>query len=296
MKKILLLVLFLMFVPSVLARGFRRPTPTSIPTPVPTSSKFCINYGHQSVTYDLSGKVTTDLNRLMQSGVTCLRIYYGDFNYSPVESLAVFAKSKGFRVIVGGSWMTLTSDQLATYSTQVMQMASWAQTNHMDQFSLGNEQEYRLSGITNDQWVTFLTGLATQVKTVFSGKVSYETSGDFADLWATKNLGDIDLLGLNLYCGYACNLNYLNENITAHGINHVYISETNADMDTGLYNKDSVHAAEVSGDAVKLLSAGVPVYYFTYSACNENGVANHWGLYQCNVLKQPLTSGILNIK
>lgn len=310
MKKILYLsatILTLLFFSSVaFARHGNHPRPTPSPTPTPSvsptpsptpvgSGNLCINYGDQTATYNLT-QVAVDLAILNTAKINCLRLSYMGWNNAQSEALAIFAQSKGFRVIVGGDWGTLTASQEASYQSQVLTEATWAQANKIPQMSLGNEQEYRLSGLTQTQWYTFLETLATKVKTVYSGQVSYETSGDFANFWATKPLGSIDLLGLNLYCGYGCNANYLQENITAHGATHMYVSETNADMSISQYGNDATHASEVTGDAVKLLNFGVPVYYFTFSTCNNsNGVQTNWGLYQCNVLAQPLTAKALGI-
>ncbi|MDE2100932.1 MAG: hypothetical protein KGL39_27040 [Patescibacteria group bacterium] len=304
MKKLLMIVplLLLLSAPVVYAQRWHHqppppsPAPAPAPAPVPLGSQnLCMNYGHQATSYNMT-QVSQDLSILSQAKINCLRLSYMGWNNLQSEALALYAKSKGFRVILGGDWGTLTPSQLSSYQSQVLTEAQWAQTNHIDQLSLGNEQEYRLSGLTKDQWVSFLQSLASQVKQVYSGQVSYETSGDFASYWATKSLGSIDLLGLNVYCGYDCNANDVNINIQAHGINHVYISETNADMSTGNYNNDSTHASEVSGDTVKLLNLGVPLYFFTFSTCNNaDGVPSYWGLFQCNNLAQPLTAALLGI-
>lgn len=273
------------------------PPPT--PTPTPSSNNLCMNYGHQAYTYDLSagGQVAKDLAVMTKAGINCVRLSYMGWNNAQSEALAVFAKSKGFRVIVGGDWGSLTSSQLTSYQSQVLTQAKWAQANSIDQMSLGNEQEYRLSGLTKDQWVSFLQTLATAVKKVYQGKVSYETSGDFASYWSTKSLGDIDLIGFNAYAGYGANAGFVTGPAKVFGIDRVYISETNADMDTGNYDSDAVHATEVKGDAVKLLGLGVPVYFFAFGAANNtNGVADHWGLYDnAGNVRQPLTAAALGL-
>jgi hypothetical protein len=274
------------------------PTPIPIPSPpLPSTNKICINYGHYATSYDLStsGRVAKDLAILANAGITSLRLAYIGWNNPQSEALAVFAKSKGFRVVLGGDWDTLSPDQENAYTSEVLQEAAWAQAHGIDQFSVGNEQEYRLSGMSQREWHDFITGLATQVKQVLKGVVSYETSGDFADFWAGQSLGGLDLIGFNLYAGYGANSSWVQKNVKAHGQSHVYVSETNADMDTGDYNDDATHAQEVTGDALKLTGLGIPIYYFTFATNNSNGVANHWGLYQNSSLAQPLTAGVLGI-
>lgn len=242
--------------------------------------------------------MATELSHLTASGVTCIRLSYMGWNNTESEKLAVFAKAKGFRVIIGGDWPLFHISDEASYTSQVITEAKWAQLNHIDQFSLGNEQEYNLSGITQQQWATYLIGLATQVRAVYGGKISYETSADFSRiLWNKQKLGDIDLIGENLYCGYDCNASYLKDAISALGVTHVYVSETNSDIDTGKYNNDATHATEVSGDSLKLTNMGVPVYYFAFGTCNgNNGVSDNWGIFQCSILKQSITAAVLGLK
>lgn len=260
------------------------------------NTNLCMNYGDQAYTYNMT-QVASDLKVLSTANIKCIRLAYISWNDTQSEKLAVYAQSQGFRVIIGG-WFgdKFTPALESSYTADVMTEAKWAQTNNIPQFSLGNEVEYSLSGLTQQQFYTYLETLGAQVRTVYSGTISYETSGDFTSDWAKEPLGTIDMLGINLYCGYACNANYLKQNIAAHGASHVYVSEADADMSTRAYSKDSVHASEVKGDAMQLLSYGVPVYYFTFSTCNNtNGVPTNWGLYQCNRLEQPLTAATLGI-
>jgi hypothetical protein len=303
MKKTILFLLGISIASVAFARGHHTPKPAPIPAPT-AASGFCINYGEYTQSYDLSanGQVAQDLATLKAANITCLRLAYYTFNFAPSESLALFAQSKGFSVILGGGWWAngssvISPSNLATYTSEVMQQAAWAQANGIPQMSLGNEQEYYLNGITDSQWASYITGLAAQVKTVYSGKVSYETSGDFADEWATQSLGSLDLLGVNLYCGYQCNLNYATELINHFGASHVYISETNCDMtNVASCSNDASHAAEVEGDAVQLLKLGIPEYYFAYSGGSADGVPTYWGLFNGTNLQQPLTAAVLGIK
>jgi hypothetical protein len=271
----------------------------------------CINYGHGG-DYDVSkgGRVDTDISKLQDSNITCVRIAYDGWNNPDLEAVALLAKSKGEYVVFGGDWGDLDPSQLNDYTAQVLKEANWAEDNKIDQFSLGNEQEGRLNGMTKYQWVTFVKSLATKVKEVYGGKISYEINGNDADFWATQTRGDIDLLGFNLYCGHGCNKEYLQENIDAHGVDHVYVSEINADMDTGDYENDTAHADELKADLIRLRTEfpNTPFYFFTYEACStsghdNNGVAAHWGVFQCNPqnvaeynLAQPAVAAVLGIR
>jgi exo-beta-1,3-glucanase (GH17 family) len=275
-----------------------KPTPILIPLATqpsqPANNKLCLNYGHQTNDYDLLDQVNSDLTRIKDSGITCLRLAYEHWNYHRMLDLAEFAKSKGFRVIVGGYFGDLSEDKLDAYKAEVLEQAKWAQANHIDQLSLGNEQEYKMS-ISSDQWYGFLLEMAEEVRAVYSGIISYETSGTMHEFWLDKSLGEIDMLGFNMYSGYNTNTQRLQKFITAHGKERVYVSETNADMELEKFHDDFVHAQTVAQNTLPLLELGIPVYFFTYATCNSS-VENYWGLYQCGELAQPETAKALGIE
>ncbi len=103
--------------------------------------------------------------------------------------------------------------------------------------------------------------------------------------------GDIGLLGLNLYCGYTCNANYLQEAINAFGVSHVFVSETGCDAQAiASCQSDAGRAAEIETDAM-LLHKNFPstsMYFFTWAANGSMGVPNYWA-----VNDEPLTLSAL---
>jgi len=276
------------------------PNITPPPTPSTTgSTALGFNFGHDSTNYDLSpnGVVAQQLAYLTTSGITMIRTAYMGWNNQQSEALALFAKSKGYYVIIGGDWGTLSPTDVQTYDADVLSEAKWAQANHIDQLSIGNEQEYRLSGMSAAQFQSSLKSLAAQVRAVYSGKISYETQPYQIASWQSVGLGDIDMLGLNLYCGEPCNENFITQAINAFGITHVYISETNADMSTGQYTNDATHAQEVTNDALVLHRTfrTMPIYYFAFGANGNDGVPSYWGIYNGTILQQPLTAKVLSL-
>ncbi|HTP92309.1 MAG TPA: hypothetical protein VMJ52_11265 [Xanthobacteraceae bacterium] len=262
--------------------------------PASSPTGLCFNYGHDTQHYDLSpsGQVAQDLRRLESSGVRCIRTAYFGFNDANSKALALFAAARGFYVIVGGEWGKLDRSQFAEYDAQANQEARWAQANGIPQFSLGNEQEYRLSGVSASQWAIHISDLAGQVHAIYSGRVSYETSGDFADGWAKAELAKLDLIGLNLYGGYSFNARAVQENIAAHGVGRVYVSETGCDIAHVAGCKSDIGiASEVKRDLVKLI-AGYPqtaFYAFTWRAGGTDPA--FWGL-----VNYPQTLAVLGIK
>jgi hypothetical protein len=228
----------------------------------------CFNYGHDGYVHDLSpgGQVAQDFQRLMNGGVRCLRIAYNGFNDVLAEALARFAKVRGFYVISGGEWGQLDVGQLPQYRAQVMQQAKWAQANGIDQLSVGNEQEERLTGISFSRWANEIVAMAADLRAFFYGAVSYEASGYFVDDWPKVNIGSLDLLGLNLYNGYSFNAHGLQENIDAHGVSHVYMSETNCDIaHVPLCQTDEGLATEMKGDLLKLIQDFPQTAFYVYT-------------------------------
>lgn len=274
------------------------PTPTPTPDPTPTAGvlpNVGFNVFHDQPS---TSDALKQLAILKSAGVTHVRPYYNGQNDPVMKTFVMLAKNAGFSVIAGADHGTISSSYLPTYTTGILAQAKWAQDNGIEQMSLGNEQEYRLSGITQAQWASYLRGLATQVKAVYSGKISYEASGDHADFWATQTLGDIDLLGLNVYCGYSCNKNYLQKNIDKHGVAKVYVAESNCDMPyVSSCKTDSGHATQIQSDFLKLAKEypNTKFYYFAFGADGGMGVPTSWGLYNNATLMQPLTAQALGL-
>jgi hypothetical protein len=265
-------------------------TPASAASP---AKGLCFNYGHDGYVHDLSpgGQVAQDFQRLSAGGVHCLRIVYNGFNDVQAEALARLAKAWGFYVISGGEWGMLDIAQLPQYRAQAMQHAQWAQANGIDQFSVGNEQEARLSGISFDLWASQMVALAADVRAVFYRTVSYEAGGNFADDWAKVNIGSLDLLGINSYGGYERNALSLRENMATHGASHVYLSETNCDAIHVLpCRTDAGLSEEMKGDLLRLMREfpETAFYVYTWRAVGHDVLAS--------MVNYPQTLAMLGIR
>jgi hypothetical protein len=270
------------------------PTPTPVATYVNTpapqvNSGWCMNALHDDPT--TAAAIMAEIKAVKAAGFNCVRLAYQNFNNADSEQGALDAKSLGMYVILGAEWGTFTQSQFSQYESEALTQFKWCQANGIQQCSLGNEQEYRLNGLSDSQWISDLISMAVSMRAVYSGKISYETSGDFTEAWVTQSLGDIDLLGLNLYCGYTCNANYLQEAINAFGVSHVYVSETGCDAQAvKSCQSDAGRAAEIKTDAV-LLHKNFPatsMYFFTWAANGSTGVPNYWA-----VNDEPLTLSAL---
>lgn len=294
----------LLALPSVAFGAHRHHYPLATPVPIASVriktpeaiSPMCFNYGHQPLVngaYDMA-QVASDLALLKSKGFNCIRTADYGLNADITKSLALYAKSQGFKVQIGNddSGNGLNSSMLSAYDAGVIANAKWAQANHIDELSVGNEQEYRLSGLSKSSWISHVKSLASQVKRYYSGKVSYATSGDFVDDWIRSgSLGSLDALGLNLYCGYDCNASSLTRGINKFGRTHIEITETNCDIKyVPSCQTDAGLALEVQNDAIKLLNFGVPTYFFAFRSGGD-GTPDYW-----QVLQYPLTMQALGLR
>lgn len=264
-----------------------------------TTSQLCYNYGHQPLKngqYDMV-QVASDISYMKSHGVTCLRLAYLGLNSSLENNLGLYLKNQGFSIQIGSDgWFNnnngvMTKALFPTYDAGIIAQAKFAQTNGIQEIGIGNEQEYRLSGITINEWIAHVKALSYQVRQVYNGKIIYATSGDFTSNWISQGaLGYLDALGLNLYCGSGCNSNYLSMAINAFGKTHVEITETNCDIPYQPSCKtDSGLASEVKIDALKLLNFGVPTYFFAYRSGGA-GTPTYW-----QVLNYPQTMKALGL-
>lgn len=274
-------------------------TKTNTHPTITNNYSLCINYGHQpriNGQYDPS-QVAADISYLKAHGITCIRTADMGTNSALTEALALQFKNNGYYVQVGNDADTLSPSNLSSFDNGVIAEGKWAQANGIPEMSLANEQEYRLSGITIPQWIAHLKTLATQVRAIYGGKISYATSGDFTADWIKAgNLGSLDIISLNLYCGFTCNNNYLSTAIQAFGLSHVAISEISCDItNVAACKTDAGLANEIKGDLLKLhaLYPTVPMYFFAF---RSGGTAPaYWGLFQQNGVQYPITAAMLGL-
>lgn len=244
-------------------------TGTTTSTGIPSQPVgLCFNYGHDTQTYDLSanGQVAQDLQRLSAGGVHCIRLAYNGFNNQQSESLALFAKEKGFYTIVGGDWGVLSSSQLTIYDQEVLQEAKWAQANGIPELGIGNEQEARLSSISVAQWADNLRTLAEQVRQVYAGRISYSLDADYlsqyeAAIPQAPNL----VIGLNSYDDPQGLKVQITSAINTWGAGNVELTEWNCDIaNVSQCKTDSGLASYVAQDLTVLKGFNIPKYMFTW--------------------------------
>lgn len=189
-------------------------------------SGIAMNYGQdtQGGAYN-SYIINRDLDRMYSMGIRRLRLAMSNYEYTDgvdtSKTLALAALAKGFEVEWGvGHPGDLDDASWADYVTGVLAAASWAQSNGITAFSIGNEIEYRetTSGSPLTDSVSKIKALATSVQAVFtSGDVLYamaQSSMEFdasaltseqdpydvkTNGWLATGKGNIDKLGYNVY-------------------------------------------------------------------------------------------------
>lgn len=241
---------------------------TSTP-PVSTSAPNCINYGYQPLVGGLYAmpQVMTDLAYLKAHNYTCVRLAFYGTNSANTKTLATASKGFNFYVAIGNDG----DPSGAGYAAGVLAEAAWAQANHIDQMSVGNEDA------KTSATQALLANLSCAVKKVFAGTVSYDTyldpAHDDIKAWAA-NRGCLDKLGLNIYASYSSTMA---EAQSLLGSNGFYVSETDLDCDTGVCGDDQYWATNLSSVLKTEAAYHVPVFIFSYNAGGD-GVATHWAI------------------
>lgn len=238
-----------------------KPTTTTTTVPVTSGRIWGANYGHNFAghTYD-SNLASADLNELKAAGVVSIRIYIPTPNTGEVaftQQLALLAKSKGFQVVwgmcTGGS--VTNAAGWTSYLASLDTYAAWANSNGIDYFTLGNEEEFLplpASTIQGD-----IRNKAAALKKSFPNlKLTYAAAAFPANVSAwLANTGVLDNVSMNVYVDFA--------NITSQLASNPKMSISEWNTDNGI--------AAVNGDETAWAAALVPIR----NTINNSGVHAH---------------------
>jgi hypothetical protein len=169
-----------------------------------------VNYG-SDVVYDVPFRTS----EVKQDIATIAQVFSGIRIHIPppstpqwvLNNIAVvigYAKAAGLQTLWGSTANggdTLTATNWSAYVTAVLSRATLAAQYGVDDFTIGNEDEYRIDGttLTAATFRSNLKALATSVKSRFNGTVSYTVSQNHTFGWISDGKGSIDKLGLNVY-------------------------------------------------------------------------------------------------
>lgn len=286
MKRLILTVLLslsLMVAP-VSARRHHNPPPP--PPPVSGHGIYGVNYGHNFAgnTYD-PNLATADLNELKVAGVQAIRIYMGtsgNYEVNFTEQLATLAKSKGFIV----TWGICTGGSVSTtpgwnaYLASVNAYAAWANSNGVDYFSLGNEEEFVPLPTTTIE--NGIRSKAAELKTLYPNlKLTYAAAAfpNLVTAWL-NNTGSLDQVGMNVYVDFQNITNQLRTNPK------MVISEWNTDNGINYVNgSESRWATELVNDRNIINTSGVKAYLFVIRG-NGGGINDDWSMWIGNTRRQ----------
>lgn len=158
--------------------------------------------------YD-AGVLTADLQYLLGRGIHHVRVrspYYDNAaDIACMKAVSLVAKGLGMYVTAGISAATpFAAAAQAAYTTAIDAFFAWAQTNSIDECSVGNEMELHVNGTTMlaADVRPFVRGLATRVKgNGYTGKVTYAASQGTTLLgWIFDgNAGNLDYVSVNVY-------------------------------------------------------------------------------------------------
>ena len=234
---------------------------------------------------------------LIANGFNELRIdipaFDNTISYDRSKAAVIRAVAKDVKVIWGisGYWNdTITSDNWPTLRQAILDAATWAQTNGVYEFQLGNEMEFFNDDttLTDAQLIENLKSVATEVQTIFTrGNISYALNDSNIPDWISAGKGDIDLLGANLYQGgdtFNDNWKTLLTNFVTEFGSSAYLSEFNLSY-TSLdsYSTDEeVQAAAVAEmiDYIKASGIAKAVYFVFNDDSYQQPIIKEDGTYR----------------
>lgn len=271
-----------------------------------------INYGNDFITGVSGGsdsysttRVTNDLTYLYSVGFRKVRIGAGAVTDSTAKansrSAALIAKSIGFYVMrTYDTTSTLTASNFTSvYGSYVLAEAQWNQDNGIDETQIGNELLLKIDNssiVYSDLWSVYVKPLATQVKAIFSGVVTYAEVTDFIGAgspeawWASNGKGDLDRICFTVY-GTPNDSNLTSgARPFSYGLTYL-MSNFSSGTETGIsewkhYNSQaymtSINNQQITGDRLAIIVANrlkaikntvgstFPTYYFTYRWLDNN--------------------------
>jgi hypothetical protein len=280
------------------------PQVVAIPTTTDTFARKGINIGNdQSSTTDAPYQLAQNESDLayLKGKVSRVRIAlaYGlnTHDVNNLKRLAVEAKQDGFYVQFG---ITAGADpDVDTYynqwlSTDIVSTAIWAQANHIDEFSIGNEEDWYAQAegafvtktpteIRND-----VKSKVAEVRKVFSGSIVYSDAETTIDAWISEGIGGLDRIYFNVYDTLP-NFQSLISKIVSHfGTNHAGIAEwsTQHGYDDMIRSgmTPSQYTQELMKRAAIVKNSGLPAYLFTL---RMDPAGNDWGFILGDETKRP---------
>lgn len=221
-------------------------------------------------------------------------ITYGqDINdLNNLKQLALDAKALGFYVQLGitaGMEANASAYYSKGYYTDVVNLAKWCATNHIDEFTIGNEEDWHalnekvLKPKTPKQIRDDVRAIVSKVRAVYSGQIVYCTAQGTLDDWIKEGIGGLDRIYFNVYDTRANFQGIVTKIVKAFGVDHAGLSEWAAENPYPNGMTDAKYRAEIMARRDIVVASGLPAYLYTWRDTEE------WAFKVGNTLRPGFT-------
>lgn len=236
-----------------------------------------------------------------------LALAYGkDVNdVNNLKRLAVEAKKQGFHVqfgISGGADSDVSTYYNQWLSTDIVTTARWAQANHIDEFSIGNEEGWScqvgsaFTTKTPKEVRDDVRSKVAEVRKVYSGSIVYADAEGTLDDWIKEGIGGLDRIYFNVYDTLPNFQDIITKVVDNFGVNHGGIGEWGAEhgfeqmKESGMSSQQ--YAQEIINRAAIVKKSGLPAYLFTLRMSPDG---SDWGLILGDGTRRPGLGEFLNL-
>lgn len=250
-----------------------------------------INYGHQVAdsVYD-TAQVNSDLDYLYSLGFRKIRIAYPTFGASQTltncQDMVTRALAKGFYVqwgVVSNSPSTATIwGNFKTYVSGTLAPYAQSLNNANFELAIGNEEELHCDGttLTASTVRSDIKTLATTCQGIYTiGNISYQADAGQISAWNSLGIGNLDLIGFNVYgpiSSFSTDIKNIIGNFGIQGFISEFDFITNGFAD---YASEMAWYSDVISrmQAIRKLNL-TSAYAFTYRDGQFGSTPNTWAL------------------
>jgi hypothetical protein len=179
----------------------------------------------------------------------------------------------------------------------------WAQTNHIDEFAIGNEEDWycqvlgAFTAKTPKEIRDDVRNEVASVRNVYSGSIVFSDAEGTLDDWIKEGIGGLDRIYFNTYDSLPNFQDIVAKIVSNFGTKHGGIAEWSAEHD---YNDmiqggmlPAQYAQEIMKRATIIRNSGLPAYMFTLRMDPNGG---NWGFVLGDGTKRPGLDEFLALK
>ncbi|HWZ65361.1 MAG TPA: hypothetical protein VNX65_01025 [Patescibacteria group bacterium] len=214
-----------------------------------------------------------------------------------LKRLAIEAKKQGFYVqfgITAGADSDINTYYNRWLSDDIVATAIWAQANHIDEFAIGNEEDwYRqflnaYNAKTPREIRDDVRAKVADVRKVYSGSIVYADAESNLDDWIHEGIGGLDRIYFNVFDSQPNFQNIITKIVDNFGVDHGGITEWAAEhgynemLQSGMSPEQ--YGKEIMDRAAIVKKSGLPAYMFTL---RMDPSGSDWGLMLGDGTKRP---------